>query len=95
MAWMEKRIATVNKERHTVPALQRRINNQKRNTMNWKQKADKVKIELKQQQALTETICKRFGCGKKLSHIENLYSDYCFKHQLNDKKTQEQEKHLL
>ena len=33
--------------------------------------------------------CKKFGCGKILTHTENLYSDYCFKHQreINQNKT--------
>lgn len=26
-------------------------------------------------------VCKQFGCGKTLSNIESLYSEYCFKHQ--------------
>ena len=31
-------------------------------------------------------ICKEFGCGKKLSPTEYLYSKYCFQHARQNKK---------
>lgn len=40
----------------------------------------------KENEQLYDVVCKQFGCGKKLSHIENLYSDYCFKCNGNEKK---------
>jgi len=42
----------------------------------WREKAKKIKEE----RGSTDQICKQFGCGKHLSHIEAMYSDYCFKH---------------
>lgn len=43
------------------------------------------KKEVVLQNSDTDIVCKAFGCDKKLSHIEYLYSDYCFKHQLEIK----------
>lgn len=34
-----------------------------------------------------DITCKKFGCGKHLSILESMYSDYCFKHQLEIKQT--------
>lgn len=44
---------------------------------------------VKSQQAKTEIKCKTFGCPIYLSHTELLYSEHCFKHQLeiNQNKT--------
>lgn len=34
-----------------------------------------------------EIMCKHFGCGKLLSLDEQLYSDYCFRHIKQNRKT--------
>lgn len=39
-----------------------------------------VKPVQKPPQVFIEKICKHFGCGRKLTATENLYSEYCFKH---------------
>jgi hypothetical protein len=43
----------------------------------------------KEQLSDTEKVCKFFGCGKHLSAIQSMLSDYCFKHQqaINQQKT--------
>lgn len=50
---------------------------------------DKLKekaIVAQQNSELADKCCLFFGCGKKLTAMENLYSDYCFNHQREQNK---------
>ena len=53
----------------------------------WQIAHDEAKERLYEQRKATEHICLTFGCGKHLSSIEYLYSDYCFNCQ--QKRTQQ------
>jgi hypothetical protein len=48
--------------------------------MNWKEKYEENKRRITEGRKPTDVKCKKFGCGKVLTHTEYLYSDYCFKH---------------
>lgn len=50
---------------------------------------------IKKPESLINVYCKKFGCGKVLNESEYLYSEYCFKHQLEINKNNKNESNNL